>query len=146
MSTKTEVNKLWEQFRQAINAAYAEADKANDEDGMCLKDYAEDISWHDDLAKLLGREAANERQHRRSSRAPADFSIDTASKLILMSSAAFGASKDTMPKATAFLMLRQTAVEAETIGFLARKHLSQEWRDAVNGMDYAKLMKVESAS
>jgi hypothetical protein len=141
MTTKIQVCTFWQQFREAVNATYDEANKNHDQDGICLRDYAENISWSDNLASLLGREAANERQHRRNRPSPSGFSVDTAAKLILLDNAVKGAGMSEMPKATAFLVLRRTAVEAETIGFLARKHLSAEWRQAVSSLDYAQLMK-----
>ena len=141
MSTKTKVNDLWEQFRASINAAYAESSKANEEDGICLRDYAENISWSDDLAGLLGRESAEERRHRANRPSVPSFSVDTAAKLLVMENARKGSEMDEMPKATAFLVLRKTAVESEVIGWVARKHLSAEWRAAVASLDYAELMK-----
>ena len=66
----------------------------------------------------------------------------TAAKLCLMSNAARGAFKTAMPKATAFLELRQTAVEAEVLGFLCRHALTVEWCKAVDSLDFAKLMQV----
>ena len=142
MNTTQTVNTLWQQFRKAINDSYAVGQRSHDEDLACLRDYAEDISWTDDLSALLGREAANERQHRRNRPSPKGFSVDTAAKLCLMSNAARGAFKTAMPKATAFLELRQTAVEAEVLGFLCRHALTREWCKAVDSLDYAKLMQV----
>src|ERR1700676_3858466 len=84
MSTKQIVDNLWNEMREAINRAYAIADKNRDADGTCLRDYAENISWSDSLAALLGRESANERQHRSNRPSVPGFSVDTASKLILM--------------------------------------------------------------
>lgn len=141
MNTKQKVDQLWEQFREAINKAYAAADKSRDEDGICLQDYAENIRWHDSLAALLGRETANERQHRSNRPSVPGFSNETAAKLILLSQAAVGSSAAEMPKATAFLQFRKEAIEAQLVGFLARLHLGQDWRDGVNALDYAKLMQ-----
>jgi hypothetical protein len=141
MSTKTKVNDLWSQFRASINAAYAEASKANEEDGICLRDYAENISWSDDLAGLLGRESAEERRHRSNRPSLPTFSVDTAAKLLIMENARKGAEMSEMPRASAFLVLRKTAVESEVIGYIARKHLSAEWREAIRKLDYAELMK-----
>ena len=143
MSTKTKVDQLWRELRDAINKAYDEhGRKAQfDDDFGCLRDYAEDISWSDDLAGLLGRESANERQHRSNRPVPRGFSVETAAKLILLNNFAKGAELSEMPKATAFLVLRKTAVEAEVIGFIIKDYLSADWRAAVNAMDYAELMK-----
>ena len=52
-----------------------------------------------------------------------------------------GAQMTELPKATAFLVLRQTSVEAEVIGFLISSQLSAEWHQAVRSLDYAALMK-----
>jgi hypothetical protein len=95
MSTKTKVDALWEQFRTAINKAYAEADKSHDEYGTCLRDYAENISWSDDLAGLLGRETANERQHRNNRPSVPGFSTETAAKVLIMSAANRGSKMTT---------------------------------------------------
>ena len=143
MTTKTQISRLWQQFleRPSTRRTRKQTRTRHDQDGQCLRDYAEHISWSDNMASLLGREAANERQHRRSRPGPSDFSVDTAAKLILLDNAAKGAGLSEMPRSTAFLVLRRTAVEAETIGFLARKYLSAEWRSAVSSLDYAKLMK-----
>ena len=143
MQTKAKVDKLWDEFREAINKAYADANKTHDEDGTCLRDYAENISWSDNLAALLGRETANERRHRTNRPSVKGFSNETAAKLILLNNAKAGAKMAELPKSTLFLILRQTAIEAEVIGFLAQKYLSTEWRDAVAALDYAELMKQE---
>jgi hypothetical protein len=141
MNTKQAVDKLWHGFREAVNKAYAEADKTRNEDGICLRAYAENISWSDNLAILLDRESANERQHRSSRPSVKGFSVETAAKLILLGQASHGAQLKQLPRSTAFLVFRQSAVEAQVIGFLARKYLPMEWRTAVNALDYAKLMQ-----
>lgn len=141
--TKSHVIKnLWQEMREAINKTYAQRpDPENDHDADCLRDYAEDISWSDDLAALLGRETANERQHRNNRPAVPGFAASTAAKLILMENVRKGAEMSQLPRATAFLVLRQTAVEAEVIGFLIRENLAKEWKDAIASLDYAQLMK-----
>jgi hypothetical protein len=139
MNTHSKIDSLWIEFRMAINRTYKAAISGTPE--ACLRDYAEDISWHDDLAKLLGRETANERDHRRNSPAPKGFSMGDASKLILMNMAALGSRLDVAPSATIFLEARQTAAEAEVIGWLCRRDLSDKWRAELETMDYAKLMR-----
>lgn len=141
MNTKTQVDTLWRDMREAVSARYAAAEKTPEDEGWCLRDYAECVSWSDAMRSLLGRETANERQHRRNRPSIAGFSNETAAKLILLGQMAHGAEADVIPRATAFLVFRQTAIEAQVIGWLAREFLSQEWRDAVNALDYAKLMK-----
>ena len=140
-NTKREVNRLWDEFREAINEAYRLADESRNEDGVCLRDYAENISWSDDLAKLLASESANEKQHRSSRPAVPGFSVDTAAKLLLLNNAAEGSQLSGIPCATTFLVFRKTAAEARVIGFLARHFLTPEWREAVAALDYAKLMQ-----
>jgi hypothetical protein len=141
MSTAHKINTLWEQFRAAIDATYADGLSRDVEEAHSLRDYAQNISWHDDLAALLGREAANERQHRRNSPHPRyKFTVGSAAKLILMHQAASGSKLSAMPSSTLFLVARQTAVEAEVIGYLCREHLTEEWRKELGSLDYAKLM------
>lgn len=138
MTTSQIINQtLWNELREAINKTY-ELDKSDD--SQCLRDYAENISWSDALAELVGRETANERQHRSNRPSVPGFSCGTAARLILMNNVAKGARMDSMPSAMAFLVLRQTAVEAEVIGWLIRKHLDPNWIAAVENLDYAKLM------
>lgn len=141
MNTKQRIDNLWREFRYAINHAYDTADKARDDNGTCLRDYAENISWSDNLARLLGRETANERQHRQTRPSVPGFSNESAAKLIIMTQAVNGADAKSLPSSTGFLVYRQTAVESQVIGFLAKAFLSATWRDAVNSMDYAKLMQ-----
>jgi hypothetical protein len=143
MSTAHKINTLWEQFRAAIDATYADGLSRGDVDSEAhaLRDYAQYISCHDDLAALLGREAANERQHRRNSPHPIHkFTVGSAAKLILMQQASHGSKLSAMPPATLFLVARQTAVEAELIGYLCREHLTEGWRKELGSLDYAKLM------
>ena len=141
MSTKRSVDKLWQDFRTAINSAYAKADKKRNDNGICLRDYAENISWSDNLSTLLDRETANERQHRSNRPSVPGFSAETAAKLILLHQASLGAQTRQLPRSTAFLVFRQSAIEAQVIGFLARKYLPMEWRTTVNALDYVKLMQ-----
>jgi hypothetical protein len=146
MKSKQQINSLWKQFREAINSAYAEADKSRDDNGICLRDYAENISWSDNLATLLDRETANERQHRSNRPSIPGFSAETAAKLILLNQASTGASREQLPQSTAFLVFRQSAVEAQVIGFLAKKYLPLKWHQAISALDYAKLMQPKAVA
>lgn len=134
------IDSLWDDFRKAINATYAQSTGWRD-DRDCLRDYAEDISWNDALCGLLGRETANERRHRSGRPSVPGFSNQTAAKLILMAQASNGSIQTDMSKGTEFLMYRQTAAEARLIGWLIRESVTKEWRDAVNSIDYTELMK-----
>jgi hypothetical protein len=144
MTTSQIINQtLWNELRESINKAYAapaERGSQDEHERACLRDYAENISWSDALSALAGRETANERQHRSNRPSVPGFSCSTAAKLILMTNVAQGAKAEAMPSATAFLVLRQTAVEAQVIGWLIRKHLDAKWIEAVENLDYAKLM------
>jgi len=151
MNTKQKVDNLWDLMRGSINAAYAESERqaktysitqqAESNGASCLCDYAENISWSDSTARLLGRESANERQHRSNRPSVPGFSVEIAAKLILMSQISAGSKLDAMPNATEFLVFRQTAAEARLIGYLIREFVSDEWRTAVESLDYADLMK-----
>jgi|HubBroStandDraft_6_1064221.scaffolds.fasta_scaffold03965_10 hypothetical protein len=141
MSYKQDIDQLWRELRTAIDKTYASRpDPDNDHDADCLRDYVENRGWSDSLASLLGRESAAERQHRRGHSAIAGFSIETAAKLLIMNQVAQGSQLVDMPKATAFLVFRRTAVEAQVIGYLIREHLMHSWVAEVDSLDYAKLM------
>jgi hypothetical protein len=145
MSNKSKIDKLWNQFRESINLAYADAENENSDDKRCLRDYAENISWSDSLNALLAREIENERQHRRNRPAVSGFSAETAAKLILMQQAKDGATALKIPNATSFLIFRQSAVESQVIGFIIKKYLTAEWRAELVELDYPKLMQPEKA-
>jgi hypothetical protein len=143
MKTKQTIAELWIEFRDAIDKAYRQADtsKGHDSPALNLRDYANNVSWSDSLRALLDREIESEKQHRRG-HVPAikNFSIDTAAKLLLMQYALRGAQMTEMPSAVDLLVHRKTAVEAEVIGFLIKKHLSREWEERLGTLDYAALM------
>lgn len=139
------INQLWEQFQAAIDAAYDDAKPSRTGDGHAvanaLADYTTERNpWR--MANLLGRETANERQHRRGSEAPKSFSVGDAAKLLIMTNAADGAEAGIMPPAHWFLTMRPTMVESQVIGFLTRSRLSAKWINEVQALDYSKLMGV----
>src|SRR5258708_4071984 len=88
---------LWNEFRNAIDTTYTTLGNLSD-DHACLRDYARDISWSDDLQKLLDAETVNERQHRSNRPQIVGFSAGTAAKLILMQNAIKGAGMAKLPK------------------------------------------------
>jgi hypothetical protein len=138
-------NTLWRELRKSINRAYADCSKESltqrlRDDLTCLRDYAENISWSDALEQLLERETLAEKQHR-GTRSVVGFSAGTAARLILMQNVVKGANMTKEPRATEFLVLRQTAVEAEVIGWIMGAWLDPNWIKAVESYDYAKLMK-----
>jgi hypothetical protein len=146
MRTKQQIDGLWEDFRTAVDAAYTEANTKRDDAGICLRDYARNISWSDNLKQLLARETANEKQHRSSRPSVPGFSSETAAKLILLNQVSAGSLLTGMPQATEFLVFRQTAAEARVIGFLIRKFVSVEWHANLAQLDYSQLMKSETAA
>lgn len=142
MTNHQRIEELWQDFQQAIDAADAEG-RGKSADGHAevnaLRDYASNHGGAWRLAQLVGRESANERQHRRTSVPPKSFSISDAARLHIMTSAAWGAAEE-RPAVHLFLTMRQTAAEAKVIGYLIRNHIPDGWMDAVLALDYCKLM------
>lgn len=143
MDTHRTIANLWNAFQNAIDLANADGLKLNNADGHAecnaLRDYTRDRNWR--MSNLLGRETANERKHRSTTISPKDFTVGDAAKLQIMQWAAFAQELDSLPSAHLFLTMRPTAVEAEVIGFLCRKHLNDTWRERLAELDYAKLMQ-----
>jgi len=139
MNTHNSINELWEQLRDAIDATYKQATPGA-KDGNVLRDYARDISWEDNLLTLLYREKVNEKQHRSNRPTPKGFSSEDAAKLIIMNCVVRGSERKELPSSTDILVYRQTAIEAEVIGYLVRGHVAATWVERVSQFDYAKLM------
>jgi len=144
-TTHQHINQIWEQFRDAIDAAYTEAQtqkfsgSAHDE-SSCLRDYARNVSWSDDVAKLLATETANERQHRHT-RTVRGFSSQDAAKLIICGNVLRGSELETIPSALTFVTFRASSAEANLLGYLIRTHVTPEWKQSVQSMDYSECMK-----
>jgi hypothetical protein len=136
-TTHQHINQLWEHFRDAIDAAYADTQNPNRDS---LRDYARNQSWSDDLEKLLSDETANERQHRQT-RTIRGFSSQDAAKLIICGNVLRGSELTEMPSALTFITLRASAAEANLIGYLVREHLTPEWKQSVSSLDYCDCMK-----
>ena len=136
---KANIDLRWRQMRAFITQAYKAC--RSDAPQACLHDYAEDISWHDDLERLLREETANEKQHR-GTRSIRGFSSVDAARIILMGNVLRGAELKEMPPATIFMQWRKSAAEANVIGYLVSAYLTSEWRTAVNEFDYSKMMEV----
>jgi hypothetical protein len=138
MNTKQQVNKLWNEMREAINNAYNA--KPNDDETYALRDYVENQSMCDALIGLLDAETANEGRHRNGRPTIKGFSSETAAKLIIMGNVADGSVALTMPSAIAFLVWRKTAAESRVLGFLAAGFIRAYWYEDVKKLDYAQLM------
>jgi hypothetical protein len=147
LNTHQRINQLWEHFRDAIDAAYDDAQNksfsgsAHDE-SSCLRDYARNISWSDAVARLLATETANERQHRQS-RTIRGFSSQDAAKLIICNNVLRGSELASIPSALTFITFRASAAEANLLGYLVRAHLATGWKQSVESLDYSECMKSE---
>jgi hypothetical protein len=130
-TTHQHINQLWEQFRDAIDAAYADTQNTNRDS---LRDYARNQSWSDTVEKLLAEETANERQHRQS-RTVRGFSSQDAAKLIICGNVLRGTELETIPSALTFITFRHSAAEANLIGYLIRAHVTPEWKQSFNSLD-----------
>ena len=143
MKTHEHINVMWRGLRDIINAAYA-SDKSiansKSDEIAALRDYAENISWHDDLEKLLREETANEKQHR-GTRAVRGFSSQDAAKLVLCGNVLQGARLKQIPSALTFITFRKGAAEANLLGWLVREFVTPEWSALVEAKDYSQLMK-----
>jgi len=140
MTTHRQITDLWADFQDVIANVDALATSA---DGHAPENALHDYStrstpWR--LANLVGRETANERQHRGVTTVPG-FSVGDAAKLHIMSNALYGATFPEMPPAHLFLTMRATAAEAMVIGYLVRAELTPEWMQRVEKLDYSELMK-----
>ena len=147
ITTHQHINQLWEQLRDTIDAAYAEAQthkfsgSAHDE-SSCLRDYARNISWSDAAEKLVTTETINERQHRQS-RSVRGFSSQDAAKLIVCNNVLRGSELRAIPSALTFITFRASAAEANLLGYLIRAHVTPEWKQSAQSMDYSECMKSE---
>ncbi len=144
MTLANKIDKIWDGLRDAIDAAYQAGRMQSDDARQCLRDYARNISWSDNLETLLDAETNAERRHR--SGRPADrwkspISSRNAAKLLLCHNALEGSNLQSMPYGARFLVIRKTAAEAEVIGYLIRDHVTPEWRELVSSLDYAEIMK-----
>jgi hypothetical protein len=136
-TTHQHITQLWIELRDAIEHAYQ---AATTEEGKALRDYARNISWSDDLEKLLTAETANEKQHRQS-RPVRGFSSQDAAKLIICGNVLRGTELETIPSALTFITFRPTAAEANLLGYLIRAHVTPEWKASVESLDYSECMK-----
>jgi hypothetical protein len=145
LNTHQTINQLWSEFRDAIDAAYADAQtkhfsgSAHDE-SSCLRDYARHISWSDAVEKLLTTETANERQHRQSRTVRGFYSQDAA-KLIICNNVLRGSELASIPSALTFITFRASAAEANLLGYLIRQTLTPNWKQSVESLDYSECMK-----
>ena len=140
MTTIEKIDAAWEGLRDAIDLTYSK--QSNPELDGLLRGYARNISWSDDLDRLLDAEVKNERMHRRG--APSGFkapiSARAASKLLLCSAVLSGSNKKQEPSPFDILACRKTYVEAHAIGYLIKRNLTADWSITVESLDYSKIM------
>lgn len=148
MTLKDRIVGLFDQFEHAIVVAYTDA-RSNSGQSIGaerLRDYCPDHAPINRLDRLVRTEAEHEKRHREMGRAflsecgasikRPPISSGVAAMLIVMRNAADG----DMPDASDYLVIRDSAFEAQIIGALVRPYLSDEWRAAVQSLDYAKIM------
>lgn len=140
------VDRLWRQFRTAIDAAYQAAD--HHDPAAALRDYAENHSMVDKLDRLLEETTREERDHRRHDgmygrpvRRP--VTMPHAAKILILHAAGDGAAAtpEKAPRITDWLQYRRTYVEAHIVGYLIRRHVDPAWVVACQALDYAAVMK-----
>ena len=145
LNTHQHITQIWDGLRDAIDATYAASQKKDFSgsayaNSSCLRDYARNISWSDDLEKLLASETANEKQHR-NARSVRGFSSQDAAKLIICGNVLRGSELKTIPSALTFITFRPSAAEANLIGYLIREHVTPKWKASVQSLDYSECMK-----
>jgi hypothetical protein len=154
MNKSKQIESLWDTFQAAIDAAYKDATKDwNDDPRYCLRNYASNVGWHDEMQLLIDKETEEERKHRKARPYVVGegnkfyVSAINAAKLLLMTGAADVVSKDTKnaslssipPAPFRWLMIRRTIAEAELLGWIVRDYLTVEWCEQVKAIDYTKL-------
>lgn len=135
------IDRLWRQFRTAIDAAYKGAQ--SDDPAAALRDYAENVGLIDKLDRLVRTTTQEERQHRShkpASLPPYRVSAVHCARLLILHAAGDGAARTTAPESTDWLIYRREHCEAELIGWLIRAHVSPEFVSACNALDYAKVV------
>jgi len=137
LNTHQHITQIWDGLRDAVDRAYQ---SATTDETKALRDYARNISWSDDLEKLLASETTNEKQHR-NARSVRGFSSQDAAKLIICGNVLRGSELETIPSALTFITFRKSAAEANLIGYLIRAYLTPEWKQSVQSLDYSECMK-----
>lgn len=138
MKSHDHINAMWQGLREIINETYQNNESR--EERLALRDYAENISWSDDLEKLLREETANEKQHR-GTRSVRGFSSQDAAKLVLCGNVLSGSRLKQIPSALTFITYRKSAAEANLIGWIVKEFITPEWLALVESKDYGQLMK-----
>lgn len=137
---------LERRVRAAIDAAYR-AHHTDDLPGA-LRDYVSETSSPDKWLRLVEREAAAEREHRRFTSFAPDIPyaipVKQGARVTLLHNVGRGASQTEAPHAAEFLVYRPSAVEAIVLGWLARRELAADAGlvPALLLLDYAAAVEV----
>jgi hypothetical protein len=141
---------LERQVRDAIDASYLTGEKYPSGGRVCvphddprsdLRDYVRNQTWCDKFDALIDRETKHERGHRRG--APNGwrfkFGAKHGARIVMLSQLGQGAQRTEAPAAASFITWRDTAAEAQLIGWLARVELAKVpgLLDALALLDYA---------
>lgn len=148
---KALVDDLYGKVRDAIDASYYTGERnpngsretvSHDDERAVLRDYVRNQGWQDKFDNMVKRETVHEKGHRRG--APNGwrfkFSSTQGALIVLLNNIGDGAKLDAMPAATGFLTMRDTAAEANLLGWLARAELAKVpgLLDALALLDYAE--------
>ena len=131
MKIEKQVNALWNELQDAIDAS--------SHDGDTLGDYKSD-SYHKNLDRLLSTSIAEERGHRGFVGGSYQVSAPIGAKIIILSNVADGTRRREMPPSQLWMQLRRTAVEGMVLGYILREDLPADWHDRANALDYADIM------
>lgn len=145
------VDALYSRVRAAIDASYLTGERYpnggrktvdHSDERAALRDYVTNQSWSDNFEALIKREAEHERDHRKfkpASLPRTPISVEQAATVLVLNNIGDGARLDAMPLATGFISMRDTAAEAQLIGYLARAALRADvgLLDALVALDYA---------
>lgn len=141
MITSTERQRiaiLWEQLRDAIDAAYTDSNHpGSTSHAGNLRAFARNQEWNDRTDRLLEREIAHERQHRKGHPGPIAFPIRTAAQVLILHNVANHRDLDAIDSLT----IRDTAFEASVVAGLIRPFLSESWIGECMALDYARFME-----
>ena len=137
MKIEKQVNTLWSQLQDVIDAS------SHDGDTLC--DYKTG-NHHHGLDKLLSAAIASERGHRSFVGGFYPVSVSIGAKIVLLSNFSAGATKNAPPSFTLWLQIRRDAAEAITLGYILREDFPAEWVNASGDLDYSAIMNPKEAA
>ena len=124
--SRKEIYTLWQALECAIDLVKFANPQTPLHDYSIARDYAK-------LNALLRAEIAHERRHRTMYKGNAyPIPATHAAELVVLRNIYTGATRCSAPLATIFLELRDTAAEAQTIGYEIREHIGLVWLTKVD--------------